>query len=112
MPGALRKTGSPRGSVANRAIGSPSGGFHKLLHERNVSYDGTCPSAVGALVLATCDYLAQSHGDGAECPRRSPFEPLIEAAMTTAIRKVLMAGTPKSGSVTGPSPEMIALAAS
>lgn len=89
-----------------------AGGFHKLLHERNVCYDGTCPSAIRALVLATCDYLAQFHGDSTEYQRHSAFEPLVEAAMTTAIRRVLRAGTPKSSSVTGPSHEMITSAAS
>jgi AcrR family transcriptional regulator len=88
-----------------------AGGFHMLLHERNVSYDGTCPSAVRALVLATCDYLTLTHA-GTECQRQSAFEPLVEAAVTTAIRRVLMAGMPKSGSVSVPPPEMIATSAS
>jgi len=89
-----------------------AGGFHMLLHERNVSYDGTCPSAVSALILATCDYLTQTHTSRTECQRQSAFQPLIEAALTTAIRRVLMAGMPKSGSALGPPPEMIATAAS
>ena len=89
-----------------------AGGFHMLLHERNVSYDGTCPSAVSALILATCDYLTHTHAGGPECQRQSAFEPLIEAAVTTAIRRVLIAGISKSGSASGPPPEMIATAAS
>jgi AcrR family transcriptional regulator len=89
-----------------------AGGFHMLLHERNVIYDGTCPSAVSALILATCDYLTQNHGDGAECRRHSAFEPLTEAAVTAAIRRVLMAGMPKSDSALNPPPAMIATAAS
>ncbi len=89
-----------------------AGGFHQLLHERNVSYDGTCTSAASAIILATCDYLVQSHGDGTECRRHSVFEPLIEAALTAAIRRVLMAGMPTTGSASGPPPEMIATAAS
>ena len=89
-----------------------AGGFHSLLHERNVSYDGTCPSAVRALILATCDYLTRTHAGGKECQRQSAFQPLIEAALTTAIRRVLMEGMPKSGSASGPPPEMIATAAS
>jgi AcrR family transcriptional regulator len=88
-----------------------AGGFHMLLHERNVSYDGTCPSAVRALVLATCDYLTLTHA-GTECQRQSAFEPLVEAAVTTAIRRVLMAGMPKSGPASVPPPEMIATTAS
>ena len=89
-----------------------AGGFHKLLHERNVSYDGTCPSAASALILATCDYLTQTHAGSTQCQRQSAFEPLIEAAVTKAICRVLMAGMPKIGSASGPPPEMIATAAS
>src|SRR5258706_6137075 len=47
-----------------------AGGFHMLLHEREVRY-GSCPSAAGALILATCDYLTQSHGNDADCKRQS-----------------------------------------
>jgi AcrR family transcriptional regulator len=89
-----------------------AGGFHQLLGERNVSYDGTCTSAASAIIQATCDYLVQSHGDGAECRRHSAFEPLIEAALTSAIRRVLIAGMPKAISASTPPPEMIATAAS
>jgi AcrR family transcriptional regulator len=92
-----------------------AGGFHKLLHERNVSYDGTCPTAISALILAACDYLSLTCGSG-ECQRQSAFEPLIEAAITSAIRRVLMGGMPPAGSKTGPAsglePQMIATAAS
>jgi AcrR family transcriptional regulator len=89
-----------------------AGEFHMLLHERNVRYDGTCPSAARGLILATCDYLTQTHNGGAACQRQSAFEPLIEAAITSALRRVLMAGMPKSGSTGGPPPQMIATAAS
>src|SRR6202035_910089 len=57
------------------------GGFHMLLHERNVQYDGSCPSAASAIILATCDYLTQSHTSKAVCQRQSAFEPLSEAAI-------------------------------
>lgn len=67
------------------------GGFHKLLHERNVSFDGTCPSAAASIILATCDYLTESHGDRA-CTKQNAFEPLMESAMTAAIRRVLIRG--------------------
>jgi AcrR family transcriptional regulator len=88
-----------------------AGGFHAMLHERNISYNGTCPSAVSAIILATCDYLSRSHGGGEECRRQSAFEPLVEAAMTTAICRVLMAGMPKSGLTSGPPAEMVATTA-
>jgi AcrR family transcriptional regulator len=68
------------------------GGFHRLLDERKVRYSGTCPSDAGAIILATCDYLALSRASEAECRRQSAFEPLIDAAIIAAIRRVLSAG--------------------
>jgi AcrR family transcriptional regulator len=88
-----------------------AGGFHMLLHERNVSFDGTCPSAARAIILATCDYVTQIHANPAECTRQNAFEPLIEAAITTAIRRVIMDGMPKDGTPTL-SPAIIATTAS
>jgi len=87
------------------------GGFHKLLHERNVSFDGTCPSAASAIILATCDYLKQSHTGAEGCTRHNAFEPLIEAAITTAIQRVIMQGMPKEGTPIL-TPEIIATTAS
>jgi AcrR family transcriptional regulator len=87
------------------------GGFHKMLHERNVSFDGTCPSAASAIILATCDYIAQIHSNPAECTRQNAFEPLIEAAIIAAIRRVIMNGMPTDGTPTL-SPEIIATTAS
>src|ERR1700733_12776414 len=67
------------------------GDFHMMLHQRNVLFDGTCPSAAGAIILAACHSLTQAHAADA-CPRQSSFEPLIDAAMTTAIRRVIENG--------------------
>jgi AcrR family transcriptional regulator len=86
------------------------GGFHMLLHERNVSYDGTCPTALRSLILATCDYLSLNHAP--DCTRQSAFEPLADSAIAAAIRRVLIAGMPADTSLSGPSREMIATAAS
>lgn len=69
-----------------------AGGFHRLLDERKVGYDGTCPSAASAIILATCDYLAQRRASEAECRHQSAFEPLVDAAVITAIRRVLAPG--------------------
>jgi AcrR family transcriptional regulator len=87
-------------------------GFHMMLHERNVSFDGTCPSAARAIILATCDYITQIHANPAECSRQNAFEPLIEAAITTAIRYVIIKGMPKESAPTNLSPEIIATATS
>src|SRR5258708_10411300 len=50
-----------------------AGSFHMLLHERNVRYDGTCPSAASAIILAACDFLTQSHCNAADCQRHIAF---------------------------------------
>ncbi len=89
-----------------------AGGFHKLLDERNVKYDGTCASKAGAIILATCDYLSQCHEGQSECQRQSAFEPLIEAAITKSIRRILIAGVTGEGRLPHPTPDMIATTAS
>lgn len=88
-----------------------AGGFHQLLQERSVRYDGTCASAAAPVILATCDYLRQFHSS-ASCEHQSAFEPLIEAAITKSIRRVLMEGIQKEGSLAGFPPEMVASTAS
>lgn len=72
-----------------------AGGFHKMLHERSVSYDGTCPSAARAIILAACDYLATLRDSQTGCQRRSNVEALEDAAMIAAIRRVLAEGMAK-----------------
>lgn len=87
-----------------------AGGFHRLLDERKVLYNGTCPSAAGAIILATCDYLALSRASEAECRRQSAFEPLIDSAVIAAIRQLLADGMPaKPNAAT--QPEIAAAAA-
>ncbi|MFL6426662.1 MAG: TetR/AcrR family transcriptional regulator [Acidobacteriaceae bacterium] len=76
-----------------------AGGFHRMLQERSVRYDGTCPSAARAIVLAACDYLASMRGAQAGCERRSNVEALEDAAMIAAIRRVLAEGMAKHTSV-------------
>jgi len=66
-----------------------AGGFHQLLHAREVQFDGTCPSAARAIIEATCDYLAQIREAHPDCGDKNAFQPLIDAAITGAIRRVL-----------------------
>jgi AcrR family transcriptional regulator len=68
-----------------------AGGFHQLLAERNVRYDGACPAAALAIIQATCDFLVQGHADG-RCDRHSAFAPLVDDAIVSAIRRMLLAG--------------------
>jgi AcrR family transcriptional regulator len=90
-----------------------AGGFHALLAERRVSYDGSCPSAAEAVILATCDFLTQNHSGKVACERHSPFQPLVDAAIVAAIRRVLLEGVSSHGSGDdGMQPEIVATAAS
>jgi AcrR family transcriptional regulator len=91
-----------------------AGGFHRLLDERKISsYDGTCPGAAQAIVLAVCDYLTQCDAASrAIYQHQGAFEPLIDAAVVHAIRQILMKGmerTPRTGSL---HPDVVATSAS
>jgi AcrR family transcriptional regulator len=76
-----------------------AGGFHKMLGERSVRYDGTCPSAARAIILAACDYLAPLRDSQTGCQRRSNVEALEDAAMIAAIRRVVAEGMAKHTSL-------------
>lgn len=89
-----------------------AGGFHRLLEERSVGYDGTCPSAAGAIILAACDYLTTIRAAQAGCERRTNVEALEDAAMIAAIRRVLAAGMAKHTEVPAERREMQSAAAS
>jgi AcrR family transcriptional regulator len=89
-----------------------AGGFHKLLQDRSVCYDGSCASAAAPIILAACDYLCEFHSNQTACQRQSAFEPLIEAAMIKAIRRVLVSGITPDKATAGCSPELIATTAS
>src|SRR5215468_4921095 len=53
--------------------------FYELLANRNVRFDGTCGSALQALVLAVCDFLAAVPDNTEQQPVRQ-FEPHMESA--------------------------------
>ncbi|QNI36982.1 TetR/AcrR family transcriptional regulator [Edaphobacter albus] len=86
------------------------GGFHKLLIERNIIFDGTCPSAASVIILATCDYLTTSHAH-ADCNKNSAFEPLMEAGIVAAIRRTLLKGVETKPVPEGLTPEIVATTA-
>ena len=75
-------------------------GFHQILHSRQVQYDGRCPGMASAIVEATCDYLAQIREAHPDCGDKNAFQPLIDAAITSSIRRVL-AGSPGKKSLPG-----------
>ncbi len=89
-----------------------AGGFHRLLEQRQVSYDGSCPGAARAIVLAACDFLTECEDERPRQPEQGAFEPLVDAAMVRAIRRVLLQGVRSSPDRMGVSSELIAAAAS
>jgi AcrR family transcriptional regulator len=85
-----------------------AGDFHALLKERNIRFDGTCPSAIEAIVLAVCDYLKQMHKNETQCASRGSFGPLLDSALTKAIRIVVLDGLGKRATQTGVSHAVLA----
>jgi AcrR family transcriptional regulator len=82
--------------------------FHELLKERNIRFDGTCPTAIAAMVLAVCDYLKQIHRNKMQCASRGSFGPLLDSAITGAIRILVVDGLAKSATPTGVSHNVLA----
>lgn len=67
-----------------------AGRFHELLNARGVRFDGTCASALRAIVLGVCDYL-----EGLPvlaCEQRRQVEPHLEAAIITVVRQMVLQG--------------------
>ena len=88
-----------------------AGGFHEFLDARQLRYHAGCPSALEAIVLATCDFLSQAHCEQ-PCDRQTSFEPLMDAAMTKAIHRLLLDGLQKELHPLPACPELVAAAAS
>jgi AcrR family transcriptional regulator len=64
---------------------------HHFLESRNVRLDGTCPSALQGLVLAVCEYLKQTRGNP-DCARHRSSTVRMDAAITFAIRRIMLEG--------------------
>lgn len=88
-----------------------AGGFHELLDERHLRYQSGCPRALSAIIQATCDYLAQAHSAGS-CDRQTTFEPLMDAAIMAAIRRLLLEGLKQAEPADEFAPELIAASVS
>ena len=84
--------------------------FQALLDTRGVVFDGSCQSALTAIVLGVCDFLA---GSPCHSPSRDrQMEPHMESAVVAVVRQMLLSGLkqhPPTGAV---SPEMLSAAAS
>jgi len=73
-----------------------AGGFHAMLHERNVRYEG--PGSEEPLIRTVCDFLMEIHTRGM-CESQSSFEPLKDAAIVEAIRRVMQRGMPEPNDI-------------
>ena len=82
--------------------------FHELLKERNIRFDGTCPAAIEAVVLAVCEYLKKIHRNKKQCASNGSFGPLLDSAITSAIRILVVDGLAKRATRTGVSYNMLA----
>ena len=80
--------------------------FQELLAQRGVQFDGTCASALRALVLGVCDYLAGT--PGVACERQRQMEPHLESAVIGVVRQMILEGLKQHPPARGVSPEMIA----
>jgi AcrR family transcriptional regulator len=80
--------------------------FIELLEKRGVTFEGSCASALGGLVLGLCDYLAEIPGRSqGPLPR---IEPHLESAVIRVVRQFVLQGIrrhPPAGNV---SAEMLA----
>jgi AcrR family transcriptional regulator len=78
--------------------------FEELLAQRGVAFDGTCASALRAIVLGVCDYVASMP---TRCERQRQMEPHMEAAVIAVVRKMLLEGLQRHPPE-GASAEMVA----
>jgi AcrR family transcriptional regulator len=84
--------------------------FHELLAERGVTFDGQCSSALRAMVLGVCDYLAAM--PRVDCERQRQMEPHMESAVIAVVRQMILGGLKGHRVENGASPEIIAAAVS
>jgi AcrR family transcriptional regulator len=80
--------------------------FHGLLEQRGVQFDGECASAVRAVALGVCDFLAEIKG--LACERQRQMEPRMESAVIAVVRRMLLEGLTKHPPENGATPEMVA----
>ncbi|MES2390215.1 MAG: TetR/AcrR family transcriptional regulator [Acidobacteriota bacterium] len=80
--------------------------FQALLTARGVQFDGGCGSALRAMVLGVCDYLATR--PQLTCERQLQMEPHLEAAVIAVVRGMLLFGIEKHPPANGTSPAILA----
>ncbi len=85
--------------------------FFGLLEARKIRFDGTCPSAIKALVLVVSDFLTTERGLSGFTPGSS-FQPLVESTVILLIRRVILDGLEAESRSGAPHREITAAAAS
>ncbi|HEX3876443.1 MAG TPA: TetR/AcrR family transcriptional regulator [Bryobacteraceae bacterium] len=82
--------------------------FQELLVQREVQFDATCGSALKAIFLAVCDYLARMQTP--QC--RRALQPHMEAAIIAVVRRTFLDGLKQHPPTGGVAPEIVAAAVS
>jgi AcrR family transcriptional regulator len=80
--------------------------FQDLLTKRDIRFDGSCSSALKAIVAAVCDYLGGTCAMDSD--RRRQMEPHLESAVIAVVRRMILEGLLQHPSPTQGSAEMIA----
>jgi AcrR family transcriptional regulator len=80
--------------------------FHELLSNRGVTFDSNCSSALKAIVLGVCDFLADTLRT--DLGRQGQMEPHMESAIIAVVRRMILDGLEKHPSGRKVSPQMIA----
>ena len=63
--------------------------FEDLLKSRDVRFDGTCMSAVRAILLGVCDFVAS---EGSRVGGVDALDPHLQAAIVAVVRRMLLEG--------------------
>jgi len=79
--------------------------FHASLDARGVTFGSDCGSAIFAIVLGVCDYLADV--SSSECGRHRALDPHLESAVINVVKGLILNGLRRHGAAAGESLEMI-----
>lgn len=84
--------------------------FEELLEARHVAFDGTCPSALKAVILAVYDFLREMTS-GCRSQQRH-FDPVLQIVVQAEVEKVLLIGLEKGAFQLVAEPALVAAALS
>jgi AcrR family transcriptional regulator len=84
--------------------------FNELLAERGINFTSTCSSALKAIILGVCDFIANSQQLCSE--KGGQMEPHMESAIIAVVRRMVLEGLEQHPSRQPISPQMIATTAS